>query len=49
MRAWLWPHLAWAYALGPATILVVGVPSDIVTYTMNAAIDSRGFACRNGP
>ena len=18
MRAWLWPHLAWAYALGPA-------------------------------
>lgn len=39
MRAWLWPHLAWAYALGPATILVVGVPSDIVTYTMNAAID----------
>lgn len=24
---------------GPATILVVGVPSGIVIYTMNAAID----------
>lgn len=39
MRAWLWPHLAWAYALGPAAILVVGVPSGIVIYTMDAAID----------
>lgn len=39
MRAWLWPHLAWAYALGPAAILAVGVLSGIVVYVVGAAID----------
>ena len=39
MRAWLWPHLAWAYALGPAAILAVGVLSGIVIYAVGAAID----------
>ena len=39
MRAWLWPHLAWAYALGPAAILAVGVLLGIVVYVVGAAID----------
>ncbi len=39
MRAWLWPHLAWVYALGPAAILAVGVLSGIVVYAVGAAID----------
>ena len=39
MRAWLWPHLAWAYALGPAAILAVGVLSGIVVYAVGTAID----------
>lgn len=39
MRAWLWPHLAWAYTLEPAAILAVGALSGIVVYAMDAAID----------
>lgn len=39
MRAWLWPHLAWAYALGPAAILAVGVLSGVAAYAMGATID----------
>ena len=39
MRAWLWPHLAWVYALGPAAILAVGALSGIVIYAVGAAID----------
>lgn len=29
MRVWLWPHLAWAYALEPAAILAVGAVIDL--------------------
>lgn len=39
MRAWLWPHLAWAYTLEPAAILAVGALSGIVVYAVGAAID----------
>ena len=39
MRAWLWPHLAWAYALGPAAILAVGARSGIVVYAIGTAFD----------
>lgn len=39
MRAWLWPHLAWAYALDPVAILAVGVLSGVAVYAMGAAID----------
>ncbi len=39
MRAWLWPHLAWAYALEPAAILAVGALSSIVAYAVGAVID----------
>ena len=39
MRAWLWPHLAWVYALGPAAILAVGVLSGVATYAVGMAID----------
>lgn len=39
MRVWLWPHLAWAYALGPAAILAVGVLSGVAVYAVGAAID----------
>ena len=39
MRAWLWPHLAWAYALGPTAILAVGVLSGVAVYAAGCAID----------
>ena len=39
MRAWLWPHLAWVYALGPAAILAVGVLSGVAVYAVGTAID----------
>ena len=39
IRAWLWPHLVWVYALGPAAILAVGVLSGIVVYAVGTAID----------
>ena len=38
-RAWLWPHLARTYALGPAAILAVGVLSGVAVYAVGAAID----------
>lgn len=38
-RAWLWPHLAWVYALEPAGILVIGVASGVVVYAIGATID----------
>ncbi len=39
MRAWLWPHLAWTYAMGPVAILAFGVLSAATTYLACGAVD----------
>lgn len=40
MRAWLWPHLAFAYEAGPLAILGAGLASAIVVYAAGALIDA---------
>lgn len=39
MRAWLWPHFAWIYHLGPAAILAFGVLSAAVVFAPCSLID----------
>lgn len=49
MRAQLWPHLAWTYALGPAGILAVGAVSGVAVYAIGATIDLAGIALLERP
>lgn len=49
VRAWLWPHLAWTYALGPAAILAVGLLSAMGVYLAGATIDLARIAWLERP
>ena len=49
VRAWLWPHLAWVYPLGPAAILAAGILSGVVVYAIGSAIDLARIALLERP
>lgn len=49
MRAWLWPHLAWVYPLGPAAILTAGIISGVAVYTIGSAVDLARIALLERP
>lgn len=49
LRAWLWPHFAWIYSLGPAAILLFGIGSSLTVFALGAAIDQMRIALLERP
>lgn len=49
VRAWLWPHFAAAYALGPAAIVGAGLGAAVAVYAAGAAVDSLRIAFLEKP
>ena len=49
VRAWLWPHFAAVYALGPAAIIGASLLAAVGVYAFGAAVDSLRIALLEEP
>lgn len=49
VRAWLWPHFAAVYALGPAAIIGASLLAAVGVYAFGAAVDSLRIALLEKP
>ncbi|MCI8305582.1 acyltransferase [Adlercreutzia muris] len=49
VRAWLWPHLAWVYPLGPAAIIAFGLGSALAVFALGSLIDYGRIALLERP
>lgn len=49
VRAWLWPHVAGVYALGPAAIVLASLCAAAAVYLAGAAIDGLRIAALERP
>ena len=49
VRAWLWPHFAAVYALGPAAIIGASLLAAVVVYAAGACVDSLRIAAVERP
>lgn len=49
VRAWLWPHFAAVYALGPAAIIGASLLAAVGVYAFGAAADSLRIALLEKP
>jgi hypothetical protein len=49
VRAWLWPHFAAVYALGPAAIIGASLLAAVGVYAFGAAVDNLRIALLEKP